>query len=107
MSCVSIFIDKEKCVSCGRCKEVCPGNLIRMDENNKAYIRDVRDCWGCTSCLKECGQGAVHFFLGADIGGMGSTLAYERFGDIVNWIVTMPTGEQRKIQVDASKANAY
>ena len=104
---MSIAIDKSKCIGCGKCHNVCPGTLIKIGEDKKAFIKYPKDCWGCTSCLKECRQGAVLFFLGADIGGMGSTLAYERFGDIVNWIVTMPTGEQRKIQVDASKANAY
>ncbi|MGN0577695.1 MAG: 4Fe-4S binding protein, partial [Ruminiclostridium sp.] len=34
---MSIAIDKAKCVGCGRCHEVCPGTLIKLDENGKAY----------------------------------------------------------------------
>ena len=51
---MSIRIQKSKCAGCGRCIEACPGNLIKKDKENKAFIRQVRDCWGCTSCIKEC-----------------------------------------------------
>ena len=71
---MSIAINKSKCVKCRRCIEVCPGNLIKADADGKAYIKEPRDCWGCTSCVKECRAEAIDFFLGADIGGRGSTL---------------------------------
>ena len=66
---MSIRIQKSKCAGCGRCIEACPGNLIKKDKENKAFIRQVRDCWGCTSCIKECRHDAIRFFLGADVGG--------------------------------------
>ena len=66
---MSIRIQKSKCVGCGRCIEACPGNLIKKDKEGKAFIRQVRDCWGCTSCIKECSCDAIRFFLGADVGG--------------------------------------
>ena len=56
---MSIAIEKHKCVGCGLCTEVCPGNLLQMC-NGKAAIRDVRDCWGCTACVKECPQKAIY-----------------------------------------------
>ena len=48
---MSISIDKDKCIGCGKCRNVCPGTLIKMDENKKAYIKYPKDCWGCTSCI--------------------------------------------------------
>ena len=65
---MSICIDQNKCVGCGACTEVCPGNLIFVSplkqtvepEKNSvtarkvARLRDVRDCWGCTACVKAC-----------------------------------------------------
>lgn len=51
---MSIQINKLKCVGCGKCVEACPGNLIKKDTDRKAFIKHVKDCWGCTSCLKEC-----------------------------------------------------
>ena len=71
---MSIRIQKSKCAGCGRCIEACPGNLIKKDKENKAFIRQVRDCWGCTSCIKECRHDAIRFFLGADVGGRGASM---------------------------------
>ena len=45
---MSIQIKENKCVGCRRCVEVCPGNLIKINEKNKAFIRHIEDCWGCT-----------------------------------------------------------
>ena len=43
---MSISIDKLKCKGCTKCTAVCPGSLIELDENKKAYIRYPKDCWG-------------------------------------------------------------
>ena len=69
---MSIRITQNNCVGCGRCIEACPGNLIKKDAQGKAVIKHISDCWGCTSCLKECKTGAISFYLGADMGGAGS-----------------------------------
>lgn len=52
-------------------------NLLK-GEDGKVYIRNIRDCWGCTACLKECHTGAILYFLGADMGGMGSMLSVRK-----------------------------
>ena len=36
---MSIVIDKSKCIGCKKCRNVCPGSLIKTDENGKAYIK--------------------------------------------------------------------
>ena len=51
---MSIVINKEKCAGCGQCSIVCPGSLIKMGEDKKAYMKYPKDCWGCSSCIKEC-----------------------------------------------------
>ena len=75
---MSIVINKSKCVGCGQCSIVCPGSLIKMGEDRKAYIKYPKDCWGCSSCLKECKFEAIALYLGADMGGMGSTDVRQR-----------------------------
>ena len=50
---MSIAIDAKQCVGCGKCRMVCPGSLIHMNQDGKAFIKYPKDCWGCTSCLKE------------------------------------------------------
>lgn len=104
---MSIQIQKNKCIGCGRCITVCPGNLIKRKEDGTAYIRHVRDCWGCTSCIKECKTGAIEFFLGPDIGGRGSTMTVEEKGDISIWQVTHPDGTIQRIEVNKKDANKY
>ena len=54
---MSIRVHEDRCIGCGRCTEACPGNLLLMqgtDAGRKAKIREVRDCWGCTACMKVC-----------------------------------------------------
>lgn len=104
---MSIRIDPSQCVGCCRCVEVCPGNLIKQGEDGKAQIKREKDCWGCTSCLKECPTGAVQFFLGADVGGRGSTLSVQKKGDVSIWIVTDPAGNQQQIEINSKESNKY
>ena len=104
---MSIEIDKLKCVGCGRCRDVCPGTLIALDEERRAYIKYPRDCWGCTSCIKECPMYAIRFFLGADMGGMGSRLHTEKDGDILRWVTEKPDGSTAVINVDTRESNKY
>jgi adenylylsulfate reductase subunit B len=65
------------------------------------------ECWGCTSCLKECRFGAIRFFLGADIGGQGSQVYVEKEGPLSHWIVEPPEGEPITITVDSRNSNQY
>ena len=104
---MSIRIQKSKCAGCGRCIEACPGNLIKKDKENKAFIRQVRDCWGCTSCLKECKTGAIAFFLGADIGGMGSEMTVNESKDTILWKIKKYTGEEQTIDINKKDSNKY
>ncbi len=104
---MSIAIDKKKCIGCGRCKNVCPGNLIKLNADNRAFIKYPEDCWGCTSCIKDCPAHAIEFFLGADIGGMGSLVHTERNGKILKWIIEKPTDETVEIDIDTTESNKY
>ena len=104
---MSILIRSEQCRDCGQCAEVCPGNLIKRDSDGKAYIRHPEECWGCTSCLKECRFGAIHFYLGADIGGQGSLMHTEQDGNLCHWIIEPPDRAPITITVDRRNANQY
>lgn len=104
---MSISINKNKCIGCGKCRNVCPGSLIKADSDGKAYIKYPKDCWGCTSCIKECPVYAIDFFLGADIGGMGSRVHTEKKGDILSWIIQKPQGDSIKIDINQKESNKY
>ena len=82
-------------------------DLIKKDKENKAFIRQVRDCWGCTSCIKECRHDAIRFFLGADVGGRGASMVVSEKPDISTWTVEKPDGTKITIQVNKKDANKY
>lgn len=104
---MSIAINREKCVGCGKCHEACPGTLIGLDADKKAYIKYPKDCWGCTSCLKECPVHAISFFLGADMGGQGSLLHIEKKNGLLHWIAEHPNGSCSEIVTDPKESNKY
>ncbi len=104
---MSIVINHDKCTGCRKCLLVCPGSLIKLTGDKKSFIKYPEDCWGCSSCLKECRFGAISFYLGADIGGMGSKLITNIEGDIVHWQIEKTNGEISVIDVNRKDSNQY
>ena len=94
---MSIVINKEKCAGCGQCSIVCPGSLIKMGE----------DCWGCSSCIKECKFEAIALYLGADMGGMGSKMSVISKGDFLNWNIDKTDGSRETIVINKKESNKY
>ena len=56
-------VDKEKCVGCGACVEVCPAQAISM-VGGKAKI-NADKCVDCGRCAQVCPQGALYLGAGA------------------------------------------
>lgn len=107
---MSVSFYHENCIGCGRCVNVCPGNLIHICSDGKADIRDVKDCWGCASCLKECPVSAISMYLGADIGGNGNRLYVRENGSRLEWRFSYSdqSSEYDKVIVtDRKESNRY
>ncbi|GFP78122.1 4Fe-4S dicluster domain-containing protein [Clostridium fungisolvens] len=104
---MSIRIDKEKCIRCGKCIKVCPGSLIYKDEDKKAYIKYEDACWGCTACLKECGSSAITYFLGNDIGGAGGAMQVKRDGQYWQWEITDTEDNKHIVRINTKESNKY
>ena len=49
--------DEEKCVSCGRCKQVCPMDVDVTD--NSRNRANGTECILCMECVKNCPKGAL------------------------------------------------
>lgn len=50
--------DKEKCVSCGKCKKICPMN-VDMTDNARKRINGT-ECILCFKCIDECPKESLH-----------------------------------------------
>lgn len=51
----------ELCNGCGICVDVCPMDVLRMDDNGgKAVIVYPLDCMTCFNCELECDPGAIY-----------------------------------------------
>jgi len=55
---VSLSLAAEKCIGCGKCTEVCPHGVFRMDEK-KARIVDKDLCMECGACALNCPTEAI------------------------------------------------
>ena len=57
-----VKIDKEKCIGCGLCVELCPFNAIILEEvegKGQRAQNIVASCKGCGLCAASCPQKAI------------------------------------------------
>lgn len=52
-----VYIDKENCVSCGKCAKSCPSGCIDFKEKNI----ENETCIKCLKCIDECKKGAIKY----------------------------------------------
>lgn len=50
-------VNKDECVGCGACAEVCPQEAIAMEED--VAVIDVDECVVCGACVDECPNGSL------------------------------------------------
>lgn len=50
-------VDKNTCVSCGACIQICPVNAIRMEDGKALVDPDI--CIDCGACVSECPVKAI------------------------------------------------
>lgn len=52
------MVDKDKCIGCGACMQLCPVGAISFDEDGKAKI-DPNTCIKCGTCEASCPVQAI------------------------------------------------
>lgn len=97
-------INTLRCNGCGDaleplCAKVCPGNLLYRDGSHKCAIRDPRDCWDCSACIKECPRQAIEMYLPVQIGGRGSTLKAKTEKGRITWVLKKPNGNKEIFKI--------
>ncbi len=53
-----VQVDKDKCNNCGDCVEVCPKNILLV-ENDTISTQNTLDCSLCEACVEVCEPGAI------------------------------------------------
>lgn len=56
-SLLRIKVDKNKCISCNKCKSVCPMNVDMLD--SKRSRKNGTECIICQECIKVCPKNAI------------------------------------------------
>ena len=104
---MSVLIDKEKCIGCNRCIDICPGNLIESGADKKAVLQCPQDCWSCCSCMKECPTQAISLILPPEMNGNGAKMKLRREENLTMWEILKTDGSIVTFVTDTGEANQY
>lgn len=55
----TLELDRDTCIGCGRCQEVCPHGVFAV-EQGKAAIQDKDRCMECGACAVNCPVAAIN-----------------------------------------------
>jgi len=55
----SLKIDQDACISCGKCKSVCPA--VAVENTNTTYEIIKKDCLVCMACVDNCPKDAIPY----------------------------------------------
>ncbi len=53
------FWVKDTCIGCGLCEQVCPMNIIQIQDGKPVWKKD--DCACCLGCIHRCPQQAIQY----------------------------------------------
>lgn len=57
---ITINIDKETCIKCGKCEKVCPADIFKQETNKSDIdIHHIENCISCGHCVDVCPTGSV------------------------------------------------
>lgn len=61
LSFLTMYVDRENCISCGLCVKNCPGGAINLSEEEERAVIRKHDCLECFRCQDICPVDAVSF----------------------------------------------
>jgi heterodisulfide reductase subunit A-like polyferredoxin len=51
--------DRDKCIGCHTCSEICPQAVWGIDEDRKAKMVNKKACTACVGCITQCPSSAI------------------------------------------------
>jgi len=94
---MSVITHNDKCTGCGKCVEICPGDLLVLNqEKNKSMIRHPEDCWDCMACVKICPYGALETKLPYQLASYKASLKPQVYPDRIVWQLTDLAGNKEE-----------
>ena len=52
----------ENCISCFKCVEICPGDILR-EGPERPLVAYPDECWHCGACMMDCPAEAIRLDL--------------------------------------------
>ena len=50
----TLSVERQRCIGCGQCVEVCPHRLLVLDDSRQICIRARDACMECGACVRNC-----------------------------------------------------
>ena len=54
-----LIYDRDCCIGCRSCAEICPQAVWNIDGENRAVLTHMENCTACRACLVQCQGGAI------------------------------------------------
>jgi len=86
---MSTFVYMTRCDGCGLCVDICPSDIMHIDETNRrAKNIEPNFCWECYSCVKACPNHAI------DVRG---------YADLLQWATVLECDVKKKKEQSLGK----
>ena len=92
---MSTFVYMTRCDGCGHCVDICPSNIMHIDETIRRAVNiEPNFCWECYSCVKACPQNAIDVRGYADFAPMGHSVRVLREEEkgTISWKIKFRNG---------------
>lgn len=89
---MGLHFNREKCTGCGACVDICPGDLLYLNEEGKSEIRNQAECWDCMACVKSCPAAALETRLPFSLADFGARLIPRVTEQEIHWQCIYPDG---------------
>ena len=97
---MSTFVYMTRCDGCGHCVDICPSDIMHIDENiRRAKNIEPNFCWECYSCVKACPNHAIDVRGYADFAPMGHSVRVRREEEkgTISWKIKFRNGTEENL----------